>query len=60
MGKFEQEASKKVLTGEMILNKTVFTFVDYFLWPIRVAKYWHRQRVIRRNIFGNNVIEKLK
>jgi hypothetical protein len=51
MGKFEQEASRKVLAGQMILNKTVFTFVDYFLWPIRIVKYWYRQREIRKNIW---------
>ena len=51
MGKFEQEASRKVLANEMILNKTVFSSVDYFLWPFRIVKYWYKQRQIRKNLF---------
>jgi hypothetical protein len=51
MGKFEQEASRKVLAGESDLIKTRFTFMDNFLWPFRVVKYWYRQRQIRKNIW---------
>ena len=52
MGKFEQEASRKVLAGEHIHIKTKYTFLDAILIPFRMLKNWNRQREIRKNIWG--------
>ena len=52
MGKFEQEASRKVLAGEFIINKTRFTFIDLLLTPYRILRNWNRKRRIRKNLFN--------
>jgi hypothetical protein len=60
MGKFEQEASQKLLNRERIIVQTKMTFVDKLLYPYRMFKNWQRERLIRKNIWGNHIIEKLK
>jgi hypothetical protein len=60
MGKFEQEASTKILNRERVEVRTSKSFIDVVLYPVRAFKNWRRERLIRRNIFSNNVIEKLK
>jgi hypothetical protein len=50
MGKFEQEASTKLLNRERIEVKTSRSFVDYILYPIRVVKNWNARRDLRRRL----------
>jgi len=51
MGKFEQEASRKVLAREQILVHTSRSFKDILLWPYKAFTYWQRQREICKNIW---------
>lgn len=51
MGKFEEEASRKVLAGERIEVKTKRTLLDLLLWPIRAYQQKRREAEIRKRIF---------
>jgi hypothetical protein len=51
MGKFEQEASRKVLAGEQILVHTSRSFKDILLWPYKAIMHWQKEREIRKNIW---------
>ena len=50
MGKFEQEASKKVLAGEKILVKTRSSILDIFLRPYRAYKQKQQEAEYRRRL----------
>lgn len=50
MGKFEQEASKKVLAGERIIVKTRFSVLDFLLRPYRAYKQKQQEAEYRRRL----------
>jgi hypothetical protein len=48
MGKFEQEASKKVLAGEQIVLHTTRSLKAFLLFPWYAFKNWQHRKFIRK------------